>query len=130
MIRHERRMVRNLETEQRKLMAMLCALEHRFHVKGGVLKLIPEARDLVGRILEDDPERLTHCAGVAARAQALVATVPQSAADTLVASAWVHDIGYGSRLRDSGFHPLDGAVVPAPGRLARSRLRPCRASFG
>jgi len=26
-----------VETEQRKLMAMLCALEHRFHVKGGVL---------------------------------------------------------------------------------------------
>ena len=37
MMRHERRMVRDLETEQRKLMAMLCALEHRFHVKGGVL---------------------------------------------------------------------------------------------
>jgi len=37
LMRHERRMVRNLETEQRKLMAMLCALEHRFHVKGGVL---------------------------------------------------------------------------------------------
>jgi hypothetical protein len=28
----------------------------------------------------------------------------------LVASAWLHDIGYGSQLRDSGFHPLDGAV--------------------
>ena len=82
--------------------------------------LIPEARDLVARILEDDPERLQHCAGVAARAQALVATVPPSAADTLVASAWLHDIGYGSRLRDSEFHPLDGAVYlrregwPAP----------------
>ena len=42
--------------------------------------------------------------------QTLVATVPVSAADTLVASAWLHDIGYASRLRDSGFHPLDGAV--------------------
>jgi predicted hydrolase (HD superfamily) len=71
--------------------------------------LIPEARDLVARILEDDPERLHHCAGVAARAQTLVATVPPSAAETLVAAAWLHDIGYGSGLRDSGFHPLDGA---------------------
>ena len=83
-------------------------------------QLIPEARDLVARILEGDPERLQHCAGVAARAQALVATVPPSAAETLVASAWLHDIGYGFRLRDSGFHPLDGAVYlrregwPAP----------------
>jgi predicted hydrolase (HD superfamily) len=83
-------------------------------------QLIPEARALVGRILEDDPQRLHHCAGVAARAQALAVTVPQSAADTLVASAWLHDIGYGPLLRDSGFHPLDGAVYlrregwPAP----------------
>ena len=82
--------------------------------------LIPQARDLVARILEEDPRRLQHCAGVAARAQALVATVPPSAADTLVAAAWLHDIGYAPQLRDSGFHPLDGAVYlrregwPAP----------------
>ena len=88
--------------------------------------LIPEARDLVARILEDDPERLQHCAGVAARAQALVATVPPSAADTLVASAWLHDIGYGSRLRDSGFHPLDGAVYLRREGWPDYRLRPCR----
>jgi HD superfamily phosphodiesterase len=73
-------------------------------------QLIDEARDLIARILEDDPERLHHCAGVAARAQTLVATVPVSAADTLVASAWLHDIGDASRLRDSGFHQLDEAV--------------------
>ena len=48
-------------------------------------QLIPEARDLVARILEDDAERLRHCAGVAARAQALAVTVPLSAVDTLVA---------------------------------------------
>ena len=72
-------------------------------------QLTHAARDLVGLVLEDIPERLHHCAGVAARAQALVATVPPSAADTLVASAWLHDIGYASRLQDSGFHPVDGA---------------------
>ena len=83
-------------------------------------QLTHAARDLVGLVLEDIPERLHHCAGVAARAQALAVTVPLSAADTLVASAWLHDIGYGSQLRDSGFHPLDGAVYlrqqgwPAP----------------
>ncbi len=73
-------------------------------------QLIPEARDLVAEILDDDPRRLQHCAGVAARAQALVTTMPTSAADTLVAAAWLHDIGYATRLRDSGFHSLDGAV--------------------
>ena len=72
-------------------------------------QLIPEARDLVGRILEEDPERQHHCAGVAARAQALAVTVPQAAAAELVTAAWVHDIGYGSLLRDTGFHPIDGA---------------------
>jgi putative nucleotidyltransferase with HDIG domain len=72
-------------------------------------QLVHASRDLVGRMLADDPERLHHSAGVAARAQALAATVPPPAADTLVAAAWLHDIGYGSRLRDSGFHPLDGA---------------------
>jgi predicted hydrolase (HD superfamily) len=83
-------------------------------------QLIPEARDLVARILEDDPQRLRHCAGVAARAQTLAVTVPPSAVAMLVASAWLHDIGYAPQLRDSGFHPLDGAVYlrregwPAP----------------
>src|SRR6476646_9196098 len=83
-------------------------------------QLIPEARDLVARILEEDPRRLQHCAGVAARAQALITTVPPSAAETLLAAEWLHDIGYAPQLRDSGFHPLDGAVYlrregwPAP----------------
>ena len=63
-----------------------------------VEQLIPEARDLVARILEEDPRRLQHCAGVAARALALVTTVPPSAADTLVAAAWMHDIGYAPRV--------------------------------
>src|SRR5262245_20637681 len=69
---------------------------------------IPAARDLVGRILEDIPARQPHCAGVAGRAQALAVTVPHGAAE-LVAAAWLHDIGYGSLVRDTGFHPIDGA---------------------
>jgi hypothetical protein len=71
---------------------------------------IPAARDLVGRVLEDIPERQHHCAGVAARAQTLAVTVPQAAAAELVAAAWLHDIGYGSLLRDTGFHPIDGVA--------------------
>lgn len=44
-------------------------------------------------------------------------------AELLVASAWLHDIGYSSELADTGFHPLDGARFlrssGAPARLCR-----------
>lgn len=40
--------------------------------------------------------------------------------DLLVAAAWLHDIGYAPELRDTGFHPLDGArhleALGAPAR--------------
>jgi putative nucleotidyltransferase with HDIG domain len=72
--------------------------------------LIDAAGELAARILQDNPERLQHSAAVAARARVLAITVGPSAVDTLVAAAWLHDIGYGSRARESGFHPLDGAV--------------------
>jgi hypothetical protein len=29
--------------------------------------------------------------------------------ETLIAAAWLHDIGYAAPLRRTGFHPLDGA---------------------
>lgn len=29
--------------------------------------------------------------------------------EILVAAAWLHDIGYAPRVRETGFHPLDGA---------------------
>jgi putative nucleotidyltransferase with HDIG domain len=72
--------------------------------------LIDAAGELAGRILEDNPERLQHSTAVAARARALAITVALAAVDTLIAAAWLHDIGYGSGARESGFHPLDGAV--------------------
>ena len=72
--------------------------------------MIDAAGELAAQILADNPERLQHSAAVAARAQVLAITVAPSAAETLVAAAWLHDIGYGSWARESGFHPLDGAV--------------------
>ena len=71
--------------------------------------LVDAARELATRVLEDNPERLAHSAAVADRARELAATVPQSAAETLVAAAWLHDIGYSSQLKQTGFHPLDAA---------------------
>jgi predicted hydrolase (HD superfamily) len=71
---------------------------------------IDAAPELAALILEENPDRLHHSAAVTARARALAITVAPSAVDTLVAAAWLHDIGYGSRARQSGFHPLDGAL--------------------
>jgi HD superfamily phosphodiesterase len=72
--------------------------------------LIDAAAELAARILEENPERLHHSAAVASRARVLAITVAPSAVGTLVAAAWLHDIGYGSRALQSGFHPLDGAL--------------------
>jgi hypothetical protein len=75
---------------------------------------VPEARELACRVLAEDPERIRHSAAVAARAASLRGVVADSEGELLVAAAWVHDIGYATALRDTGFHPLDG------GRFLRS----------
>src|SRR4051812_49696405 len=53
--------------------------------------------------------RWAHTQGVTARARVLAGTVPVADRQVLIAAAYVHDIGYAFELRDSGFHPLDGA---------------------
>jgi predicted hydrolase (HD superfamily) len=72
--------------------------------------LAERARDLAGRLMRDEPLRLRHLAGVAARCETLGVTVAAPALDALVAAGWLHDIGYLPALRHSGFHPLDGAL--------------------
>jgi putative nucleotidyltransferase with HDIG domain len=68
------------------------------------------ARDLARSLLVDLPERWQHTVGVAHRAAELADTLDEPAdADILVSAAWLHDIGYVPALRDTGFHPLDGA---------------------
>ncbi|MEU2875944.1 HD domain-containing protein [Streptomyces sp. NPDC007070] len=64
--------------------------------------------------------RWPHTQAVAARAQEAVAAVAEADRDLLVAAAWLHDIGYAPELRDTGFHPLDGArYLEALGASAR-----------
>lgn len=60
-------------------------------------------------MLGGNQERMAHSAGVAARAAALGAAVAPRDVDLLVAAAWLHDIGYAHSMRDTGFHPIDGA---------------------
>ncbi|GAA4853493.1 HD domain-containing protein [Pseudonocardia benzenivorans] len=55
------------------------------------------------------PRRWAHTRGVAGHARVLAAGLPAGDAETLVAAAWLHDIGYAPSVVRTGFHPLDGA---------------------
>jgi len=68
-----------------------------------------KGREVAAHIMQGHA-RLPHLATVAARAEALSSTVPKPKVDALVASAWLHDIGYAPALRRTDFHPLDGAL--------------------
>ncbi len=59
--------------------------------------------------LHRDAERWKHIEAAAARAEELRPAVSPQDRDLLVAAAWLHDIGYSTVLRETGFHPLDGA---------------------
>jgi hypothetical protein len=67
------------------------------------------AREVAAHIMRGHP-RLAHLATVVARAEALSSTVPKPTVDSLIASAWLHDIGYAPALQQTNFHPLDGAL--------------------
>jgi putative nucleotidyltransferase with HDIG domain len=71
--------------------------------------LVRSAKETAWRLLGANEERLRHSAAVAARAHSLADTVPDDQRDLLVAAAWLHDVGYAEALRDTGFHPVDGA---------------------
>ncbi|MFB9722974.1 HD domain-containing protein [Planobispora longispora] len=82
------------------------------------------ARDLARDLLEQPlPRRWAHTQGVAGRAETL-ALILGPETDTLIAAAYLHDIGYAPNLVSTGFHPLDGArylrdVVKAEDTLCR-----------
>jgi putative nucleotidyltransferase with HDIG domain len=68
------------------------------------------ARALAEVLLQELPERWQHTIGVAARADELAVTVEEADRELLVVAAWLHDVGYSPELRQTGFHPLDGAI--------------------
>ncbi|GAA0426378.1 HD domain-containing protein [Streptomyces luteireticuli] len=73
------------------------------------MELVIWAHDLAESLLAEPlPRRWGHSCGVQARARGL-APVLGDDAELLEAAAVLHDIGYSPRLRDTGFHPLDGA---------------------
>jgi HD domain len=73
------------------------------------LMVIDEAWRLAERALSAAlPRRWRHVQAVAERATEITA-VPVVDSESLVAAAWLHDIGYAPERVESGFHPLDGA---------------------
>lgn len=79
----------------------------RLVVVSGVLA--QRARREAEARLAGQPRRLAHVRGVATAAELLSRRFDAQTADCLVAAAWLHDIGYASSVRQTGFHPLDGA---------------------
>ena len=67
------------------------------------------ARDVAQRLLAEAlPRRWAHVQGVGGKAEH-VAVCLALKGETLVAAAWLHDVGYAPELVETGFHPLDGA---------------------
>ncbi|WP_405831889.1 HDIG domain-containing metalloprotein [Streptomyces sp. NBC_01176] len=81
------------------------------------------AAELAESLLPPLGNHWLHTQAVAARAREVSTAVSKADRDLLVAAAWLHDIGYAPQLRDTGFHPLDGArhleSLGAPARLVR-----------
>lgn len=67
------------------------------------------AERLAARLLCADPGRLRHVRTAGAVALLVADCVPERHLDLLLAATVLHDIGYAPQVRDSGFHPLDGA---------------------
>jgi len=55
------------------------------------------------------PRRWRHVQAVAAKAQMAASALDQVDGPVLVASAWLHDVGYAPDVVDTGLHALDGA---------------------
>ncbi|MBX7266736.1 HD domain-containing protein [Micromonospora sp. Llam7] len=71
--------------------------------------LVDAAREVARHLLETPlPRRWSHVQAVAAKADRISAAVPIEDREVLVASAWMHDVGYSPDLVDTGFHSLDG----------------------
>ena len=79
------------------------------------------ARELTTCLLRGLSDRLAHSLQAGRQARRVVGTVPASDADLLESAAVLHDIGYAPALRQTGFHPIDGAMfllmLGAPDRL-------------
>lgn len=72
----------------------------------GVVSALTLAEDLLA---EELPGRWQHVQAVGRRAGLFASALGQGDLATLVASGFVHDIGYAEPIKETGFHPIDGA---------------------
>jgi hypothetical protein len=72
---------------------------------------LDEARAVTGELLSRLPNRLAHSLAVGDTCQLVAdrARVRRDLGGLASVAAYLHDIGYSSRLKQSGFHPIDGA---------------------
>jgi hypothetical protein len=82
------------------------------------------AREHAAVLLKDLPARWTHTEAVAKRARLVVEALRLGhEGDILMAASYLHDVGYAPAVRETGFHPLDGALhLRAVGRERLARL--------
>ena len=72
--------------------------------------LVAAAERTARRILKDDRQRSAHVEGAARAASHVARDLDAGIGASVVAAAWLHDIGYAPPLVRTGFHPLDGAL--------------------
>lgn len=78
------------------------------------------AGDLAQDLLGFDENRWSHVRAVAAKARMIGEDLGRDDRALLVASAYLHDIGYAAQARSTGFHALDGACFVRD--LGRDRI--------
>lgn len=74
--------------------------------------LVPWSRSLAATYLqipEFEDRRWRHVQAVGAKAEHIAAAFGADGA-MVIASAWLHDIGYAPSVKRTGFHPIDGAM--------------------
>ena len=73
------------------------------------MDLVSWAEEEARRRLEPLGSRWEHVRAVGARAREVAGVLEPQDREVLVAAALLHDIGYDANLKDTGFHPVDGA---------------------
>ncbi len=73
------------------------------------LSIVEWAAQLTEPLISPLGARWLHTLGVVKQAQRISSIFDEEDRAYLIASAYLHDIGYAPSLRKTGFHPLDGA---------------------
>lgn len=73
------------------------------------IDLVRRAAEQATALLAPLGDRWLHVQGVVKTAQWVSEVLDEEDRSYLIAAAYLHDIGYAPSLRETGFHPLDGA---------------------